>query len=174
MSAIDEGAMKDKIKINWADFAYKLWLMNGDYNYVDKEIAPFLSKEITGTKQGWLRTARNSLMLSTGSVAKKLGQSRAAYAALEIREEKGNITINNLKRAAEAMDCELVYALRPKKKTLFSEIIWKKLVEPPLEHPLSRSDSERAKAYGLLQTAQKRYNDSKFRREQGWSERRKS
>jgi len=40
--------------------------------------------------------------------------TRQAYADLEAAEERGAISLNSLRRAAEAMDCELVYVVVPR------------------------------------------------------------
>jgi len=43
-----------------------------------------------------------------------LGRKRQLVASLEKSEATDRITINSLRRVAEAMECELVYYLRPK------------------------------------------------------------
>jgi hypothetical protein len=39
---------------------------------------------------------------------------RQSYAQFENAEERGSITLASLRRAAEAMDCELVYFVAPR------------------------------------------------------------
>lgn len=63
---------------------------------------------------GWLRAVRESVDLSQASVAQKLGMSRQAYAELEAAESRGAISLKSLQRAAEALDCELVYFVLPR------------------------------------------------------------
>jgi predicted DNA-binding mobile mystery protein A len=64
--------------------------------------------------RGWLRAVRSVLGLSQEHVAKKIRMTRQSYADLEAAEQRGAISLNSLQRAAEAMDCELVYFLVPR------------------------------------------------------------
>jgi predicted DNA-binding mobile mystery protein A len=64
--------------------------------------------------RGWLRAVRDAANLSQDKVANKLGTKRQSYAQMETAEERGSITVNSLRRAAESMDCELVYFLVPR------------------------------------------------------------
>ena len=63
---------------------------------------------------GWLRAIRESTALTQTALAAKLGLTRQSYAALETSEARGAISLSSLQRAAEAMDCELVYFLVPR------------------------------------------------------------
>jgi len=47
-------------------------------------------------------------------VAAKAAVKRQSYSQFEAAEEKGSISLASLRRAAEAMDCELVYFVVPK------------------------------------------------------------
>ena len=58
--------------------------------------------------RGWLRAVREAIGFSQGQVAKKLGVKQQSYAQFETAEERGSISLTSLRRAAEAMDCELV------------------------------------------------------------------
>jgi predicted DNA-binding mobile mystery protein A len=64
--------------------------------------------------RGWLRAVRSVLAFSQEQVAKKISMTRQSYAELEAAEQRGAISLNSLQRAAEAMDCELVYFLVPR------------------------------------------------------------
>jgi predicted DNA-binding mobile mystery protein A len=64
--------------------------------------------------RGWLRAVRDAVGLSQEDVARKLGTKRQSYAQLETAEERGAISLASLRRAAEAMDCELVYFVVPR------------------------------------------------------------
>lgn len=52
--------------------------------------------------------------MSTTQLARRLGLTRQAIAQMERSEADGSIRLETLRRAAEALDCELVYALVPK------------------------------------------------------------
>jgi predicted DNA-binding mobile mystery protein A len=64
--------------------------------------------------QGWVRAIRDSLGLTAAQLARRLGVRQSSVADLEKNEAEGRITLATLRRAAEAMDCTLVYALVPK------------------------------------------------------------
>jgi predicted DNA-binding mobile mystery protein A len=62
---------------------------------------------------GWIRSIRNALGMSQNALAERLGVSRAAVAKLEHAEVRAGITISKLAEVAEALDCQIVYALVP-------------------------------------------------------------
>ena len=64
--------------------------------------------------RGWLRAVREAVGLTQAEVASKAGIKRQSYAQLESAEERGSISMESLRRAALAMDCELVYFLVPR------------------------------------------------------------
>lgn len=64
--------------------------------------------------RGWLRAVRTVLGFSQERVAQKISMTRQSYADLEAAEQRGAISLNSLQRAAEAMDCELVYFIVPR------------------------------------------------------------
>ena len=63
---------------------------------------------------GWVRTIREVLGMSAAQLAVRLGVSRAAVYKLEDRETGRNVTLNQLDKAANALDCDVVYALVPR------------------------------------------------------------
>ena len=67
-------------------------------------------------------------------LAKRRGVTSQSLAELEGAELRGAITLNRLRKAAAALDCDLVYALVPKKplETLVSE---QALRRAPPGHP---------------------------------------
>ena len=62
---------------------------------------------------GWVRAIRDALGMSAVALASRMGISNPAVFALERTERQGTIRLDTLRRAAEAMDCTLVYALIP-------------------------------------------------------------
>jgi transcriptional regulator with XRE-family HTH domain len=64
--------------------------------------------------RGWLRAVREVLGLSQAELGRRLGQKRQSFADMESAEERGAITLASLQRAADAMGCDLIYALLPK------------------------------------------------------------
>ena len=60
-----------------------------------------------------MRAIRDALGMSGVQFAKRLAVRPQSVKALEASEESGAIQLNTLRRAAEALDCTLVYALVP-------------------------------------------------------------
>jgi predicted DNA-binding mobile mystery protein A len=63
---------------------------------------------------GWVRTVREVLGMNYSQLGKRLGISRQAVHKLEDDEVRGSASFERIRRAAEALDCRLVYALVPK------------------------------------------------------------
>lgn len=75
------------------------------YNTLRKASAP---------QKGWIKAVRDALGMSGQQLGKRLGVSRMRVATMEQAEVAGATTLKTMRRAAEAMDCVLVYALVPK------------------------------------------------------------
>ena len=69
-------------------------------------------------QKGWLRAIREAAGISASEVARILKTSRALPAQLEKAEAEDRITLKSLRAAANALGCDLVYALVPKRETL--------------------------------------------------------
>ncbi len=65
--------------------------------------------------RGWIRAVRQALGMTTAQLALRMGIRQPSIVNLEQSEEKGSIELATLRRAAEALNCTLVYALIPKK-----------------------------------------------------------
>ena len=64
--------------------------------------------------KGWARAIRDALGMSGVQLAARLGVRPQTVEAIEKSEAGGTIQLNTLRRAAEALDCTLVYALVPR------------------------------------------------------------
>jgi predicted DNA-binding mobile mystery protein A len=64
--------------------------------------------------KGWIRTLREALGMSGRQLAERIQVEPSRIAEMEKAESHGNITLKSLRRAAEAMGCEVVYAFVPK------------------------------------------------------------
>jgi len=90
---------------------------------MDQKIAPFTRGErLTVPAKGWINALRTAMNMTLHQLGKRLGVSRSAVKRMEIREESGSITINNLKQAAEAMGMQLFYIILPPGKSLEQHI----------------------------------------------------
>lgn len=65
--------------------------------------------------KGWIRSIRESLSMTSAQLAKRVGVSQPNIIKWEQREIDSTITMKSLRRVAEAMQCDLVYALVPRK-----------------------------------------------------------
>jgi predicted DNA-binding mobile mystery protein A len=63
--------------------------------------------------KGWVRAIRDALGMTGVQFAKRLHIRPQSVEALEKSEANGAIQLKTLRRAAEALDCTLVYALVP-------------------------------------------------------------
>jgi predicted DNA-binding mobile mystery protein A len=63
--------------------------------------------------EGWIRAIRDALGMMGVQLASRLGVRPQTVEAIEKSEASGSIQLSTLRRAAEAMDCTLVYALVP-------------------------------------------------------------
>jgi predicted DNA-binding mobile mystery protein A len=71
-------------------------------------------REDPSPAQGWVAAIRETLGMSVGQLASRMGITPAAVVQLEHREVEGRVTLESLRKAADAMDCDVVYALVPR------------------------------------------------------------
>ena len=84
-------------------------------SYLDEILADWRSLPVKQSPRlGWLRAIREALGMTTTQFSTRLGVSQSRVVAMERAEQTGSLTMKNLARAAEALDCELVYALVPR------------------------------------------------------------
>jgi predicted DNA-binding mobile mystery protein A len=72
-------------------------------------------------KGGWIKAIRAALGMSAAQYAKRLGVTRARVYQLESEEVAGSLTLDTLSRAANALNCRLVYSFVP--ETSLEQII---------------------------------------------------
>jgi predicted DNA-binding mobile mystery protein A len=63
--------------------------------------------------RGWIRAIRDSLGMTASQLAARIGVSRPRVVVIEQSEVEGSLTLHSLQRAAEALNCTLVYVLVP-------------------------------------------------------------
>jgi predicted DNA-binding mobile mystery protein A len=64
---------------------------------------------------GWLRTVRESLGIPSEVLGGRLGLNGRTVRRVELNERDGVIQMDTLARAADALGCDLVYALVPRR-----------------------------------------------------------
>ncbi|MBT3984303.1 MAG: mobile mystery protein A [Bacteriovoracaceae bacterium] len=73
------------------------------------------TKGKTVVSKGWIQYIRKAMGLTIEELAKLTGLSARTVAQAQSREVEGKITLSTLKKMADAMECDLVYSLIPKK-----------------------------------------------------------
>ena len=65
-------------------------------------------------RAGWIRAIRDALGMTAADLGARMGISGASIRSFEDTETTGGIRLSSLQRAADAMDCTLVYAFIPR------------------------------------------------------------
>jgi predicted DNA-binding mobile mystery protein A len=77
--------------------------------------AAIAARELYVPKEGWIRTVRKALRMSGVQLAVRMRVTKSLISNIEKAELSGKITIKKIQQIAEAMDCQFVYAVVPKK-----------------------------------------------------------
>lgn len=120
-------------------------------------------------KTGWLASIREALGLTLEEIGRRIHASRQAVQQFEKAEADDRITLAALRRVAEAMGCEMKYALVPKAGS-FTELAeqptrdrTKRDVESVM-HTMMLEDQKPENANQLIEDeAQRRLNRRKTR-----------
>jgi len=94
--------------------------------------APAFRNAVVG---GWIRSLRQALGLSAAALGRRMNLAQQSVVQFEENERNGAITLGSLRRVAEALDAELIYAIVPRKNlrdTIFerAEALAKERVAP--------------------------------------------
>ena len=82
---------------------------------LDKRLAALPpAEQFAVPTRGWIKAIREALGMSSAQLARRLGVKQPTVARIERSEARGTIELATLRRAAEALDCMLVYALVPR------------------------------------------------------------
>jgi predicted DNA-binding mobile mystery protein A len=83
--------------------------------HLDKALIPFrMAADQARPPKGWVRAIRDALGMTSRQLAARMELSQSTVTAMEQGEAAGTVTLNTLRQAAEALDCQLVYALVPR------------------------------------------------------------
>lgn len=86
---------------------------------IDRSLEPFGgARSVSRPQRGWLRAVREALGITIREVSRKVRKTPQTVASFEKSEAADRITLQTLRRYAEALDCELVYAIVPKNGSL--------------------------------------------------------
>lgn len=76
-----------------------------------RQARPLMSRP----QSGWISAIRQSLGMSQRDLGLRMGIADSTLTRLEDNERVGSIQISTLQRAAEALECDFVYALIPRR-----------------------------------------------------------
>jgi len=79
------------------------------------KIEQLIDFNVIRPKEGWIRSLRKALGMSSPQLAKRLNISRSQVSQIERMEVEDRITLKQLRRVADSLGCDLVYALVPRK-----------------------------------------------------------
>ena len=83
---------------------------------LESALQPFRSAiGVARPRSGWLRAIREALGMTNAQLAKRVKRQPQTLLDLQEREGAQTIQLNTLRELAEALDCELVYAIVPRK-----------------------------------------------------------
>ncbi len=82
---------------------------------VEESLSPWRRRATLPPPGGWVRAIRTALGMTSEQLAKRMRVSPQNVRKLEKGEAEGKLTLESLRRAAEALDCRLVYVLVPRK-----------------------------------------------------------
>lgn len=105
---------------------------------LDEKVKAFSqAKYIPKPKSGWVKAIRESLGMTSQQLAERMGIQQSGVILLEQREADKKITLETLQRAAQALGCELVYAIVPKESLEKivddqSKLVAKRIIESTL------------------------------------------
>lgn len=94
---------------------------------IQKQMDDLIHSFVTGKQQSqiavsWIQSVRLALGMSLRQLADRIGISASALSNFEKREQLETISLATLKKAANAMDMELVYFFKPINGTIKNSI----------------------------------------------------
>jgi predicted DNA-binding mobile mystery protein A len=82
---------------------------------LERRLRRLREERLSSPSRGWTKAIREALGMTSRQLAERMGVAPSRVAAIEKAETTGAITMRTLREAAEALDCEFVYAFVPRK-----------------------------------------------------------
>ncbi|GGE22195.1 transcriptional regulator [Polymorphobacter glacialis] len=84
--------------------------------HLEARLAPLRDSTIAARPaKGWVRALRDALGMTATELGRRIGVSQAQATQFEQGKVDGSITLRSLRGVAEGLECELVYALVPRR-----------------------------------------------------------
>ncbi len=91
---------------------------------IDRQLAPFRRKALAGRpSRGWVRAVREALGMNGSQLARRMGIARSHLSQIEDAESRETVSLRTLRRAADALGCDLVYAIVPRNGRTLEELL---------------------------------------------------
>ena len=87
-------------------------IIRDQYKTISQQLIDF--KELKRPKEGWIRSVRKALGMSGPQLAKRIGLSSSQISQMERLETQDRITLKQLRKLANSLDCDLVYGFVPR------------------------------------------------------------
>ena len=105
-------------------------------------------------------------------MGKRLRITTSSFSRLEKNDLVGNIKLSSLAKAANAMDCELIYFFRLKSHRSYADEIWNILLPKASQNGMFRAARGDRKQRALYGSVKREMARPAVARAQGWSARR--
>jgi predicted DNA-binding mobile mystery protein A len=92
----------------------KLEFLSLQRKQLDAKLSGLKSFPVNPPRTGWIRTIRTALGMKTAQLGRRLGMTQQGVTDLEKREAAGTITLESLRKAADALGCDVVIAVVPR------------------------------------------------------------
>jgi predicted DNA-binding mobile mystery protein A len=90
---------------------------------LERTLKPFLAvKDSPRPQRGWIRAIREATGVTVREMARRLGKDKDNFSGvlyLEKSETEYRLILGNLREAADALGCQLVYAIVPKNGSIY-------------------------------------------------------
>lgn len=83
-------------------------------NQLDRQLSSFRQTQLVRPGRGWVRAIREALGMNGRQLAERMGIARSHLSQIENAEARDSISLRSLRRAADALGCDLVYAFVPR------------------------------------------------------------
>lgn len=82
---------------------------------LDAKLGEIDAAALAPPRAGWVRAIREALGMSQADLARRLGITTQTVQDLEASERAGKARLDSLRRAADALECDLAYVLVPRR-----------------------------------------------------------
>lgn len=119
---------------------------------IDKKLEPITALKIEKPNGGWLGVIQKALGIPTNIMAARAGVSSAAAVQAMRSEAAETISLATLRRFANGMECDLVYALVPKNESSLEDMVKQAVYEVAQKMASSTDHHMRLERQAVSQT----------------------